>query len=118
MGRLQGVASVLLAGLLVSSTAGVHAQEPLPGSVTGLVRDESGAGVPGVTVDASPPGGGPVRPVVTDAAGRYRIDALPPGTWTVSFHLLNFASVITSGVNVRSGTATTVDTTLRLRLTS
>ena len=56
------------------------------GSIAGVVRDTSGAVLPGVTVEASSPALiEKVRTVVTDAAGAYRIVELRPGTYTVTF---------------------------------
>src|SRR6266852_9596569 len=58
------------------------------GSIAGLVTDASGAVVPGVTVEASSPALiERARSVVTDAAGRYEIVALPTGTYGVTFSL-------------------------------
>ena len=52
-------------------------------SIAGLVRDESGGVLPGVTVEAaSPVLIEKVRTGVTDEQGRYRIVDLRPGTYT------------------------------------
>ena len=61
------------------------------GSIAGVVKDTSGALMPGVTVETS----SPVliektRAVVTDGAGQYRIVDLPPGTYQVTFTLSGF----------------------------
>jgi hypothetical protein len=49
----------------------------------GVVRDaETGRRLPGVEVTASR-GGLTSPPVVTDAGGRFQLDALPPGTYVV-----------------------------------
>src|SRR5687768_11339739 len=51
-------------------------------SITGVVRDPSGAVLPGVTVEASSPALiEKVRSVVTDGSGQYRIVTLPPGAY-------------------------------------
>ena len=60
-------------------------------SITGIVRDGSGAVLPGVTVEASSPALiEQQRTVVTDQGGQYRIEALRPGTYTVTFTLTGF----------------------------
>ena len=57
------------------------------GTVAGVVRDPSGAVLPGVTVEvASPALIEKVRTAVTDGSGQYRIVNLPPGTYTVDVH--------------------------------
>ena len=49
-------------------------------SITGVVRDSSGAVLPGVTVEASSPSIiEKVRTAVTDGSGTYRITELRPG---------------------------------------
>jgi Carboxypeptidase regulatory-like domain len=51
--------------------------------ITGIVTDASGAVLPGVTVEAASPALiEKVRTAVTDAAGRYAIVGLRPGTYT------------------------------------
>src|SRR5262245_35991965 len=57
-------------------------------SITGTVKDTSGAVLPGVTVEAaSPVLIEKVRTVVSDDSGQYRIVDLRPGTYTVTFTL-------------------------------
>src|SRR4051812_31918700 len=64
------------------------------GAIAGVVRDGTGAVMPGVTVEAA----SPVliertRSVVTDTAGQYKIVDLKPGTYEVSFTLAGFKTV-------------------------
>ena len=75
-------------------------------TISGIVRDTSGAVLPGVTVEAaSPVLIEKVRSSVADGAGQYRITELPPGTYTVTFTLTGFSTVKREGVEV-SGVAT------------
>src|SRR5512143_3965661 len=68
---------------------------------TGLVRDESGGVLPGVTVEAaSPVLIEKVRTGVTDETGRYRIVDLRPGTYTLTFSLTGFATVVRDKVEL------------------
>ena len=76
------------------------------GTLTGTVRDESGAVLPGVTVDASSPALiEKVRTAVTDGAGQYRVTGLNPGTYSLTFRLPGFNIVKREGIEL-SGTAT------------
>ena len=76
------------------------------GTLTGTVRDESGAVLPGVTVEASSPALiEKVRSGVTDGAGQYRITTLNPGTYSLTFRLTGFNVVKRDGIEL-SGTAT------------
>ena len=57
-------------------------------AITGLVRDASGAVLPGVTVEAASPALiEKTRAVTTDGEGRYTIVDLRPGVYTVTFSL-------------------------------
>ena len=59
--------------------------------IAGVVKDTSGAVLPGVTVEASSPALiEKVRTVVSDSQGQYSIVALRPGTYTVTFVLAWF----------------------------
>ena len=50
-------------------------------SITGSVKDDSGALLPGVTVEAtSPVLIEKIRSAITDGSGQYRIEDLRPGT--------------------------------------
>ena len=74
-----------------------HAQS----SVAGIVRDASGAVLPGVAVEASSPALiEKIRTASTDGSGQYRITDLPPGTYSVSFSLSGFTVVKREGVAV------------------
>ena len=76
------------------------------GALTGTVRDQSGAVLPGVTVEASSPALiEKVRTAVTDGAGQYRVTGLNPGTYSLTFRLTGFNIVKREGIEL-SGTAT------------
>ena len=93
----------ILFACIVLVPAVAHAQATL----SGLVRDTSGAILPGVTVEAaSPVLIEKVRSAITDSSGRYQIIDLRPGEYTVTFTLSGFAVVRSERVQL-TGTATT-----------
>ena len=104
------VACIFLAVLaLLPSAARAQA------SITGVVKDTSGAVLPGVTVEASSPALiEKVRTSVTDESGRYRIVDLRPGTYTVNFTLTGFQSVRREGVELPGAFTATVDVDLKV----
>ena len=85
-----------LAVLLVLIVSSVWSADALAqvSSITGVVRDASGAVLPGVTVEAASPALiEKVRVAVTDGAGLYRIVDLRPGDYTVTFTLPGFSTL-------------------------
>ena len=84
-------------------------------AVAGIVKDSSGAILPGVNVEAS----SPVlieksRTVVTDGTGQYRIVDLKPGTYTVTFTLSGFATVKREGIELTGAGVTTINADMRV----
>jgi hypothetical protein len=84
-------------------------------SIVGLVRDESGGVLPGVTVEAaSPPSSRGVRAVTTDEQGRYRFEALRPGPYKLTFSLVGFSTLARTGVDVPSDMVVTVNADMKV----
>lgn len=82
-------------------------------TLAGEVRDTTGLVLPGVTVEAASPAlVEKVRTAVTDGSGRYRIEALPPGSYRVRFSLTGFAPVTREDLMVSGSGVITVDVAL------
>ncbi len=82
-------------------------------SITGTVRDSSGSVMSGVTVEASSPVLiEKVRTAVTDGSGQFRIVALRPGVYTVTFTLKGFTTVIREGIELTSDFTSSVNAEL------
>src|SRR5580765_2206799 len=91
--RLAMVSFVLLVPVLLVPAA-AWAQGIGTGTIAGVVKDTTGAVMPGVTVEASSPALiEKIRTVVTDAQGQYKIADLRPGAYVVTFSLAGFSSV-------------------------
>jgi hypothetical protein len=95
-----------IAVLIVS--AGLAAAMIETGQIKGRVRDESGAGLPGVEITASGPALQGVRTVSSTADGDFLFPLLPVGTYTLIFKLQGFGTVKEEGVIVRLGQTTTI----------
>jgi hypothetical protein len=109
MRRFTRLAVFLFGSLTLANSAYAQA------SITGVVRDPSGAILPGVTVEASSPALiEKARVVVTDGNGQYRIDDLRPGTYAVSFTLNGFATVRREGIELTGSFVATIDTDMRV----
>src|SRR5262245_32192756 len=100
--RTMGLRAVAVVLVLVGSTA--HAQSLSSGTIGGVAKDESGAVLPGVTVEAASPALiEKVRTAVTDEQGVYRIVDLRPGLYTVTFTLPGFGTFHREGVELTPG---------------
>src|SRR5438132_1125705 len=85
------------------------------GNIAGVVRDASGAVIPGVTVEvASPALIEKVRSATTDSQGLYRIVELRPGMYTVTFTLPGFGTVRREGIALTTGFTATVNAELKV----
>ncbi len=108
LGRVGGI---LVLALLVFGPVTAWAQATL----SGTVKDTSGAVLPGVTVEAASPALiEKVRTVVTDGNGRYQIVDLRPGSYTVTFTLTGFNTSKREGVTLAGSGAVTVDAELKV----
>src|SRR5687768_7496342 len=84
-------------------------------SITGTVRDTSGAVLPGVSIEASSPALiEKVRTAVTDGAGQYRIEALRPGAYAITFSLAGFSGIRREGIELSGSFVATVNVEMRL----
>src|SRR6266849_9040657 len=100
---------IVLVSLLVPSA--VYAQA----AITGVVKDASGAVLPGVTVEtASPVLIEKTRSVVTDATGQYRIVDLRPGTYSVTLSLTGFTTVKREGIELSGNFVATVNSEMKV----
>jgi hypothetical protein len=84
-------------------------------SLTGTVRDASGAILPGVTVEAaSPVLIEKVRTTVTEGNGQFTIVNLRPGTYTVTFTLPGFQTIRQDAITLTGSSTTTINAEMRV----
>ena len=87
MFRIGKVGAAFVFALLLPVVASAQA------TISGVVKDASGAVLPGVTVEASSPALiEKVRTAVTDGTGQYAIENLRPGVYSVRFTLVGFSA--------------------------
>lgn len=109
LGSLLPAGAVILTLVLLPSHA--TAQSAISGDVT----DSSGAILPGVTVEAASPALiEKVRSVTTDSQGRYNLVDLRPGTYSVTFTLPGFRSIVREGVSLPANFVATIDAQLQV----
>jgi hypothetical protein len=84
-------------------------------TISGVVKDTSGAVIPGVTVEASSPVLiEKVRTAVSDSSGQYRIVDLRAGTYAVTFTLNGFSALRRDGIELTGVATATVNAELRV----
>ena len=95
-------------GAMLLSTA-AYAQS----AIVGVVKDSSGAAMPGVTVEASSDVLiEKVKSAITDGDGAYRIAELRPGTYKVTFTLTGFKTFQRDGLVLPSEFTATLNAEL------
>jgi hypothetical protein len=81
------------------------------GAISGKVTDSSGGVLPGVTVEARSDVLPTPRATTTEATGEYRLPALPPGNYTITF-VLSGMQTVTRQAQVQLAQDTVVDASL------
>jgi hypothetical protein len=103
--QLIGLLALLLAPTLAFAQAAIH----------GVVKDSSGALLPGVTVEAASPALiEKARTSVTSASGQYEITDLRPGVYSVTFNLPGFTTVKREGVELAGTFNATVNADMKI----
>ena len=103
---------LVLAFLLILSPL-AFSQSRETGAIVGTILDEEGTPLPGVTVTLSSPDIMGEKTAITDADGRYRFPALPPGVYQVKAELPGFASVVRESIRLYTTLRLTIDLTMR-----
>src|SRR5687768_13661769 len=102
--------------LLLVGSIPLAAQEQT-GSIEGIVKDSSGAVLPGVTVEATSTGAGTVTSV-TDSNGQYRFPRLPSGRYQVKASLMGYNTASATNIDLTLGKTATVNLTMNLATVS
>jgi hypothetical protein len=105
------VTLVLLA--LAVCTPVAQAQETTAG-IQGYVKDQSGGGVPGATVELTGTALIGTKKGRTDSGGYYRFSYLPPGEYTLTVSAANFRTYKQTGIKLDVGRLPTIDVELQI----
>jgi hypothetical protein len=102
------VAQILAVVVVLALAAPVAAFAQATGGIVGVVTDDSGAVLPGVTIEVTNTGTNQARTAITGADGYYAVPLLQPGQYQVKSTLAGFKTFMREGVRV------TVDSTSRV----
>src|SRR5262245_28566852 len=114
---LQRITSASIAAMVLLTVLSGTASAQATGSIAGVVKDASGAVLPGVTVEAASPALiERVRSVATDGEGQYKVVDLRPGTYTVTvtFTLTRFSTFKREGIELSAGFTASINAELKV----
>ena len=97
--------------LVVFSFVGIYAQQ-ITGTISGVVKDETGGVLPGVEVTARNTGTEATRTGISDDEGRYRLAQLAPGEYELRAELRGFQTALRQGISLSMAQAAVVGITL------
>ena len=106
--------AVILASVLLLIMAGNAAAQRVKSTLSGVVTDPSGAGIPGVDVLLTSEGTSVQTSFVTTGDGSYTFPFLEPGSYTVSAKIAGFRTLVRTGVVIRTATDQRLDLSLEL----
>jgi hypothetical protein len=108
---VEWVAGLMFVAVMIFMPTAVFAQ----GSITGVVKDATGAVLPGVTVEAASPALiEKTRTTISGEQGEYRLVDLHAGTYSVTFTLPGFSTVVREGVELTGAFTASVNAELRI----
>src|SRR5688572_1926418 len=99
--------TAIACALSLASVTGASAQTG--GTLQGTIVDDQGLALPGATITFTNVDTGFSRSDVTDAQGRYRAAALPPGVYQLKADLSGFASAVRDRVPLTLGQELTIN---------
>jgi hypothetical protein len=105
--------AVAIVGMIALGSCLIFAQGAT-GSISGVVRDSSGAVIPGVTVTAKHVESGLTRNGLSNEAGAYNIQLLPVGAYEITAQLAGFKQELRRGINLVVGQEAVVNLTMEV----
>jgi hypothetical protein len=108
---LFAVVGILLVALAAAPALWAQAAT---GTISGTVRDETGAVLPGAAVVVRNTDTSMGRQLVADASGRFSAPDLPPGPYEVKASLSGFTTMVRSGIRLTVGRDAVVDFAMKL----
>jgi hypothetical protein len=110
--RLLGFVAIL--SFVALAAADAFAQRSVGADIAGVVKDETGAVLPGVSVTVTSNSTGATRSLVTDEKGSFLAINLQPGSFTVKAELAGFAPVTLTKVTTTLGERATLSVQMKV----
>jgi len=106
--------AMAVVALLAAVPATWAQSQSINGTIEGMLKDTTGAVLPGVTVTIVNVETGVRRVVISDADGSYRAPLLPLGTYTVRAELAGFKVVERTGISLSAGDTALINLNLEV----
>src|SRR5713101_3907724 len=100
MPKLTSLSMLLF--VVVSTAVAVHAQAPT-GTISGTIKDESGAVIPNAAVTVANKATGALRSLTANTEGLYSAPALPPGDYEVRVEMQGFRTLVRDAQVIAGG---------------
>src|SRR2546423_8169353 len=100
--------------VVIALTPALSFGQSATATLTGTVKDTSGAILPGVTIAARNTATNELRTTVSGADGLYRLSSLPRGPYEIKGELEGFKTVARAGITVTVGDTVRVDMVLEV----
>src|SRR5215467_6586888 len=84
------------------------------GAISGVIRDPSGAVIPGAMVTVTNPATNQVRSAISNEAGVYNFPVLQPGKYNIKVELPGFRTIEQNGVELQIQQSARIDFTLQV----
>src|SRR5215470_1363008 len=111
--RLFSVSALALLTCLAGHVPSALAQVA-GGTITGVVKDQAGAAVPGATITITDVNTNRQRVVVSSRDGVYTAAGLPPGSYRVDAELTGFKPLRRTGIQLETGETAQLDVSLSI----
>ena len=113
-----GFTAVMVLLLLVVALSPLSFSQGTSGTISGVVKDQSGAVVPGATVTVKNLDTNMARTITSEGNGQFLIPGLPSGPYELTAELPGFAKYVRSPINLLLNQSAVVDPVLRPAATS
>src|SRR5256712_4466317 len=110
LGRL--VVAILV--LIASGTNWLVFAQTATATIVGVVKDTSGALIPGVSITVKHTDTGQTRTAISTDSGSYNVPLLPVGAYEISTMMPGFKQQVRTGVNLVIGQQAVIDLTLEV----
>ncbi len=98
--KRQQIFRAALIGVCLILVCGIAWGQATTGTILGNIKDQSGGGIPGVTVVATNTGTNFSRDTISDSTGHFVIQYLPVGTYRLEAEMTGFKKFVQAGIVV------------------